>query len=765
MGSRFERRVASRRAGRLSVALAGLGLALAVQAQPAAPDKAAFPEVQGREPVAAPPDSARPRLGLVLSGGGARGFAHIGVIKVLEELGIEVEVITATSMGSIVGGGYAAGYTAAEMQKIVAEVDWAAIFAGRAPRAELDWRRKEDDFRNLAAGEIGISGGKPALPAGALSAQNLDIFLRTLTRPVGNLADLERLPVPFAAMATNLETGKLVVMQKGATLEQAMRASMSVPGAFPPIDYRGQLLVDGGLVRNLPVDAARQMGAQRVIAVNVGTPLSGRESLGTLIGVAGQMINILTEQNVHASLAQLHPDDILITPDLSAFSAADFSRWPAIIAAGEAAARAAIERLRPLASSPEQYARWQALREAAIGQSTPYVFKDVKVEGLTTVNPAAVLAEADLPLGQPVDGEQVAAVAQRVWGSDDFTSVSYRIEPAPGGGQSLVLLPVEKPWGYSALRLGGSVQTDFADSHSFNFLIAHTWSWVNRWGAEWRNELQVGESGLALSEFYQPLGPGSGWFVMPRVHSTRNAFDVYVGDDAVARFRNETLTGELRLGYQIGRIGVLSAGAGYARVSTRRIVGDPVIASVRSQAPAYSADLKLDTLDDINFPSRGYYLRASGVFYGEQLGATRGDTAYYGEATKPFTFGRWTTVLDARVGSSTQAGAFQLGGIFNLSGSPIGRFAGARLLFGRAMISRNVSDALGDIRMPIRAGVSLEAGRADASGRSVFIGNEGWQKAGSLFLGADSPIGPMYFALGHTFGGSSAIYLYWGRPQ
>lgn len=740
--------------------LAGLSLAAGAQAQASSFDVAGAAAAPSAAPAA-----ERPRLGLVLSGGGARGFAHIGVIKVLEELGIEVDVITATSMGSIVGGGYAAGYNAAEMQKIVSEVDWAGIFAGRAPRAELDWRRKEDDFKSLAAGEIGISGGKPSLPAGALSAQNLDNFLRTLTQPVGSLNDLERLPVPFAAMATNLETGKLVVMQKGATLEQAMRASMSVPGAFPPIDFRGQLLVDGGLVRNLPVDAARRMGAQRVIAVNVGTPLSGREALNSLFGVAGQMINILTEQNVQVSLAELRPDDVLITPDLAAFSAADFDRWPAIIAAGEAAARKALARLAPLASPPEQYARWSALREAAIGQQAPYVISEIKVEGLATVNPEAVLAEVDVPIGKPVDAGVVTKLTERVWGSDDFTSVSYRIEPAADGGQRLVLLPVEKPWGYNGLRLGGSVQTDFADSNAFNLLIAHTWSWLNRWGAEWRNELQVGQNGLLLSEFYQPLGAGSNWFVMPRVKATRESFDVFLGEDAIARFRNDSAQAELRVGYQIGRIGVLSAGAGYARLATRRIVGDPVIPSFRSQAPAYSLETKFDSLDDIDFPTRGYYLRASGVFYGRRLGATAGDTAYYGEVTKPLTFGRWTTVLDARAGSSTQAGTFRLGGVFNLSGSPIGRYTGARLLFGRAIVSRNVSDAFGEIRMPIYAGLSLEAGRAEASGRSVFLDQGGWQKAAALFLGANSPIGPVYFALGHTFNGSSAVYLYWGRPQ
>lgn len=709
--------------------------------------------------------SPRPKVGLVLSGGGARGFAHIGVIKVLEELGIPVEVITATSMGSMVGGGYALGYTAADMRKIVDEVDWDDIFAAHAPRENLNWRRKEDDYKNLAAGEIGISGGKPSLPAGAVSSQNLELFLRAITAPVGAINDLAKLPIPYAAMATNLESGKLVVMQKGATLEQAMRASMSVPGAFPPFDFRGQLLVDGGLVRNLPVDYARKMGAEILIAVNVGTPLSGREKLGNLFGVAGQMINILTEQNVQVSLGELHSQDILITPDLRQFGAADFTQADAIIAAGEAAARAAIERLRPLAVPAEQFRQWEALRVAAVGRSEPYVISEVKIDGLAVVNPESVKAAVDLPLGQPVSAEDIAAATRRVWGNGDFQAVPYRLEAGPDGTQALVLTPVEKPWGYNTLRLGGNVQTDFRDSNTFNFLVAHTWSWINRSGGEWRNELQVGQQGRLMTEFYQPLGEGSDWFVLPRLKATREAFDLYFGDDAVARFANQTASAELRLGRQIGRLGSISAGFGYARFDTKRLIGDPFISDFTTQAPTYSLEARFDTLNSAAFPTDGYYIGATAARFGNKVGSASRDSAYQVEASKPMTFGRWTYVFDARSGLSTQEGAFRLGGIFNLSGSPYGRYTGSRLIFGRAMVSRNISDAFGEIRMPIYAGMSLEAGKTTAPESGALISSNGWKKAASLFLGAESPIGPMYFALGHTFEGSSAVYLYWGRPQ
>ena len=232
----------------------------------------------------------RPCVGLVLSGGGARGFAHVGVIKVLEELGVKIDVIAGTSMGSMVGGAYAAGFTAKALEDTVLEV-------------------------------IEISNdGTPRFPDAFVPSEELDLFLARKTASSAMVEDLSMLPIPFAAPATNLVTGKRVVMQKDCTLSQAMRASMSVPGAFSPAKRGDDLLVDGGLVDNLPVELTREMGADIVIAVNVGTPLSGREQLNDVVGVMSQMVNLLTEQNVTASLASLSDRDILIRPELKDYT-------------------------------------------------------------------------------------------------------------------------------------------------------------------------------------------------------------------------------------------------------------------------------------------------------------------------------------------------------------------------------------------------------------------------------------------------------------
>src|SRR5688572_26611276 len=308
------------------------------------------------------PAPPRPRVGLVLSGGGARGLAHIGVLKVLREERVPVDFIVATSMGSIVGGAYAAGQTPDAMHALVRDADWSRIFSDRAPREDLSFRRKEDDLRLIGRTELGLKRDGVTLPRGALGSQNLEEFLRGISKHASDARTLNDLPILFRAVATDLVTAEQVVLAD-VPLTVAMRASMSIPGAFAPAQVEGRLLGDGGLVRNLPVEVAREMGADIIIAVNVGTPLLPRDTLASALGVAQQMINILTEQNVEISLSKLRPGDVLISPDLAGVSFIDFQRGDELVAIGERAGRAAADRLAALALPPARYAQWEAQRQ------------------------------------------------------------------------------------------------------------------------------------------------------------------------------------------------------------------------------------------------------------------------------------------------------------------------------------------------------------------------------------------------------------------
>ncbi|MCU0764426.1 MAG: patatin-like phospholipase family protein [Hydrogenophaga sp.] len=278
-------------------ALTTLLLAGTAQAQPTAATTTA--------PSAAPSAVAeRPRIGLVLSGGGARGLAHVGVLKALEQARVPVDFIVGTSMGAIIGGLYASGMNADELEREILALDWGGLFERREPRQSLTQRRKEEDFEFSPVLQLGFRDGEFRLPSGAISTRGLELLLRRYTLSTRHLATFDGLPTPFRAVSTDMETGQAVVLDHG-DLAAALRASMSVPGVFAPLELNGRILGDGGLVNNLPVDVARRLGADVVIAVNIGTPLAGRETLGSVLGIATQMVNILTEQNVQASVATL----------------------------------------------------------------------------------------------------------------------------------------------------------------------------------------------------------------------------------------------------------------------------------------------------------------------------------------------------------------------------------------------------------------------------------------------------------------------------
>src|SRR6516165_6439496 len=307
-----------------------LGLFLAAWlAAPATPTAQATPAEQ------APLDThQRPRVGLVLSGGGARGTAHIGVLKVLEQMHVPVDAIAGTSMGAVVGGLYASGLSARDIEKVMTSINWQDAFRDRPPREDLDLRRKEEDETFLVKYHFGLRDGRLALPKGLIQGQKLTETLRRLTLPVARISNLDDLPTPFRAVATDLENGDSVVIGSG-DLTSAMRASLSAPGVFAPVERDGKLLVDGGIADNVPVDIARSMGVDLLIVVDVGSTLLPRKELTSAPVISNHMLAILINRNAQAQLASLGDKDVLITPILGDASAFDFGSVARVISVGE----------------------------------------------------------------------------------------------------------------------------------------------------------------------------------------------------------------------------------------------------------------------------------------------------------------------------------------------------------------------------------------------------------------------------------------------
>ena len=258
--------------------------------------------------------SARPKIGLVLGGGGARGAAHIGVIKVLEEMKVPVDYVAGTSMGALIGGFYSAGMTSEQLQTTVLGIDWNELFDDNTPRSEEPYRRKRDDDLALFAPKVGIGKDSSLLPKGAISGQKISFLFERLASDRARVAHFDDLPIPYRAVAADILTGDKVVLGEG-NLALAMRSSMSIPGVFDPVVFGDHLLVDGGIVDNVPVDVARDMGADVMIVVSVGSPLATRDQLDTLVSVTGQLTGIMINKNAQQQIATMGSHDVLIVPE------------------------------------------------------------------------------------------------------------------------------------------------------------------------------------------------------------------------------------------------------------------------------------------------------------------------------------------------------------------------------------------------------------------------------------------------------------------
>src|ERR1700676_1810860 len=378
------------------------------------------------------PPPVRPRICLVLSGGGARGMAHIGVLKVLEELKVPIDCIAGTSMGAVVGGLYASGMTAAQIDTTIRSMDWQEAFRDAPPRRDLAFRRKQDHRNFLVRLPLGLKHGQILLPKGFIQGQKLQETLRQLTLPFSNSTDFDLLPTPFRAVATDLESGNAVLMEKG-DLAIAMRASMSAPGVFAPVELNGRLLVDGGLAANLPINVARAMHADILIVSDVSFPLQPRAALDSALSISRQMLAILLRKDSDRQRGSLSPQDILIEPNLGSAAATDFTAPASIIAGGEAAGREATAALYVYSVDDTAYREYLA-RRATREPGRPLI-QFVRVDEQSKRYEKTIVAEMKPLLGKPLDLDQVGKHITDLYGLGNFETLDYSlVEQRTGTG-------------------------------------------------------------------------------------------------------------------------------------------------------------------------------------------------------------------------------------------------------------------------------------------------------------------------------------------
>jgi NTE family protein len=716
------------------------------------------------EPVTPAPTAKRPKICLVLSGGGARGAAHVGVLKVLEEYRVPIHCITGTSMGSLVGAAYASGTTVPEMDQIMASITTELLFKEKPPRAELSMRRKADDYKAFFGPEIGVTGGKISLGKGIVTGVQLETVLRQLSKVKGYY-DFDKLPIPFRAVATDLVTGKAVVFHDGE-LANVMRASMSVPGAVAPAEFDGKMLVDGMLTSNLPVDAARAMGADLVIAVNVGTPLLKRDELNGIGGVVGQMLSILTEQNVQASLASLKPDDILITPELEGFGTGDFDDLKKIAPLGEPAARKVADRLARLSIPAAEYA---ALRERQMIAVVPDLrpVDEIRFENLALVNPESARVHMQTRPGEPIDQKKLDMDMRRIYGTGDFEHVNYRYLDEPGK-RILAVDAVEKSWGPDSMRFGLGLSSDFGGDALYNLLVSYRKRWINSLGAEWRTDLQMGSTTSLGSEFYQPLTASGAFFIAPGAVLQRTTAPVYQGDTRLATVDRRKAQLSLDLGVNLYEYGVIRLGVLGGKVKREVDTGTlPIpVNSDTITLGAYNAVLLLDQLDSVHFPRQGWKADVRYLKSDAGLGADDSYDKWTVSGSFVHSFGEHTINLGGSAGAlsgSKRSPAYDqlsLGGFLNLSGLSTGQLVGEKMQYGRALYYHRLMRS--SIFEGAYGGISLEAGKV--SRPLIATNRDDWIRAASIFVAADTPLGPAYLGYGQAQDGPDSWYFYLGRP-
>ncbi|MHC5072314.1 MAG: patatin-like phospholipase family protein, partial [Planctomycetota bacterium] len=717
---------------------------------------------EGAAPRTGAPGSQRPKIGLVLGGGGARGCAHAGVIKVLEELRIPIYCIAGTSMGSIVGAAYAYGHSPARMRRELIKDNWDYVLQDDPHRQTKSFRRKQDDLNFLFDIELGYTLGEGIkLKKGLVQGQNIDIVFKKLVFDAYKIQDFDELPIPYRAVAADIGTGEVVVLGTGE-LVLAMRASMAFPGAFRPVTIQGRELVDGGIVNNVPISVVQDMGADVVIAVDVGTPLMDAKDIASVLQVTEQMVGILMKKNVDEQVARLTDKDVLIRPDLGDMSVTQFKRSAQAMDIGEAAARAVAEKLRRYSVSEAEWAAY-VKRQRRQPEQMP-VIGSIRIVSTSDLSLDVIRAHMRTKVGEVLDLDKLQQDLERIYGLEDFELVTFYLRELESGTE-LSIRARGKSWGPDYLRFGLNLADDFDGENQYTLGLQYTMRELNRLGAEWRNEIAVGEFGGVRSEFYQPLDAAGRYFVAPEVKYRRFEPNVFQGGSKVAEFQVQDWTAALDVGRQLGNWGELRFG-----VARQWGKADPQVSSIPTKGFHFDdaglfGRFAIDTLDDPNFPRTGTLAGVVWFWANEEMGAddeyqivdTRlGHAVSWGKTTAVLT-GAFQTVTDgdrplwrrARVG-----GFLRLSGLVQdeLTGQHSGR-AGL-ILYRQIFGTRQVM-----LGMPVYVGGSIETGGVwddrDDIGDDLIM-------AGSAWLGVDSPIGAVYLGYGMAEGGDNSVYLFVG---
>ncbi len=702
-------------------------------------------------------EESRLKVGLALGGGGARGVSHIGVLRALEEAKIPIDCIAGTSMGSIIGGLYAAGHSPDEIEEIVADMDWGFALSDATTRENKQIWLKERELNTAHSGRLGVNGVELGLPLGALSGQNLNIVLSRINLNSIDIRDFDNFKIPYRAVATDLVTGEEVVIGSGSIVE-AMRASMSVPGVFAPVNKGEMLLVDGGLVNNLPVNVVRDMCADIVIAVNVGTGLMGIGKISSVLAVTEQISTFLTWGNTERTIATLTQQDLLLSPELGDIGSASFDLGPEGIPIAYELTKNALQNwisTQSLAGRGHQQTGADLIEP---------VIAFINLINNTRLDDKFLRSRIHTKVGEKFNLERLEEDINLLYGLGIFDSVSWDFVHNDAGETGLEVVAHQSLSRRNFMQFGLQLAYDSTSNNDFTLAVAYEKTSINSRGGNLRFDGSLGQKARLSVNLFQPIDMRGNYYVNPIIKYQKRQLNIFLDERKAAELELKNLGMYIGLGRSFGT-------SGEASVGYERAFGKVDVLSGLLVQPPETFDLgeltfraKYDSLDSYIFPRSGSYLALGYRLAREDMGSSSDYEQMVVSAIGARTWGKGSLSWRVRGAYSFDNAAplergFELGGFGQLSGLVTNQLIGQHYGFASLTWLRY----LGGIEaLSAFAGASLETGNVWQ--RSEDIGFDSLRTAGSIFVGADTPLGAIYLGYGIADQGDRALYLYLGNP-
>ena len=716
------------------------------------------------QPVFVSAEVERPMVAVVIGGGGAHAVANLGVLQELERQRVPVDLVVGTGIGGVIGGLYSSGMSSSEIKDFLLNTDWADVFDPDTRRDDLSYRRKRDDEDFLIKYRVGIKDGQAQLPTSVVPNEKLARLLQSTVAHTKGIDNFDDLPIPFRTVTMDLLTGDEVVLLSGS-LDRAMLATLSSPGTLPPVEIDGRPLVSGSLLNNLPVDVARQWGADVIIVADIGPYIRTSSELNSVFGIVDQVSHQLQRHNSLVSLESLNDGDIVIRPSVGPAKETDFTSLDNRLTQGAQSVLAVADRLSTVQLGENEYARISAERRSRRSENP--TIAAIELSNDSDVDDALILALISQSPNTPLDKERLEEDMRKIYGIGAFSSVDFNLQPQ-GENAVLKLHTVENRTGNRFWRFGISLQDDLEGNSAYTGSASLTWTQLNRLGAEWRNVFRIGEVQQLSTEFYQPIDRIGRYFVSASGAYIEQNVNIFEGSDITGQSRVRQLAAQLSVGRVFGnsgefRIGILR-GSGTARSNIGSSMG-----STDFDIGGIIASADYDTFDNVYFPKNGARAGLEWIGQRQSLGDSIDVDVASGRIAMVRTWGAHSVLgaLDIQSQLNDVPGVQNLlttGGLFTLSGFQRDELSGKHAAVGRVLYYRQIrsNPFRGLLDASLYLGGSLEIGNAWQDSSDISLSNA--LLAGSLFVGADTFIGPVYFAGGLAEGGNSASYLFVGRP-